>query len=54
MAKDLKNVHMNNFLEFIDDLRFVYLIELHIGPKIEDMVTLVSSGPELSRREDTT
>ena len=45
MAKELKNVHMDNFLEFIDDMWFVYLIELHIGPKIEDMVTLLSSGP---------
>ena len=50
LAKELKNVHMDDYLEFIDDLRFVYLDELHIGPKIEDMVTFLSSSPELSKR----
>ena len=53
LAKKLKNVHMDDYLEFIDDLRFVYLDELHIGPKIEDMVTFLSLSPELSKRENT-
>ena len=53
LAKELKNVHLDDYLEFIDDLRFVYLDELHIGPKIEDMVTFLSSSPELSKREYT-
>ena len=53
LAKELRNVHMDNYLEFIDDLRFVYLDELHIGPKIEDMVAFLSSSPELSKRENT-
>ena len=44
-------MHMDDSLEFIDDLRFVYLDELHIGPKNEDMVTFLSSSPELSKRE---
>ena len=52
-AKKSKNVHMDDYLEFIDDLRFIYLDELHIGPKIEDMVTFLSSSPELSRQEYT-
>ena len=30
LAKELKNVHMDNNLEFIDDLWLVYLDELHI------------------------
>ena len=34
LAKELKNVQTKHYLEFIDDLRFVYLDELHIGPKI--------------------
>ena len=34
-------------------MRYVYLHELHIGPKIEDMVTFLSLGPELSKREYT-
>ena len=53
LAKELKKVHMDDYLEFIDDLRFVYLDKLHIGPKIEDMVTFPSSSPELSKREYT-
>ena len=53
LAKELKNVHMDDYLEFIDDLRFVYLDELHIGPNIEDMVTFLSLSPELSKREYT-
>ena len=52
-ARKLKNVHMDDYLEFIDDLLFVYLDELHVGPKIEDMVTFLSSSPELSKREHT-
>ena len=53
LPKELKNVHMDDYLEFIDDLRFVYLDERHIGPTIEDMVTSLSSSPELSKREYT-
>ena len=53
LAKELKNVHMDDYLEFFNYLRFVYLDELHIGPKIEDMVTFLSLGPELSKRKYT-
>ena len=31
----------------------VYLEDLHIGPKIEEMVTFLSLSPELSKREFT-
>ena len=44
---------MDDYLEFVDDLRFVYLNKLHIGPKIDDTVTFLSSSPELSKREYT-
>ena len=44
---------MNDYLEFIDDLRFVYLDKLHIGSTIEDMVTFFSLSPEWSKREYT-
>ena len=54
LANELKNVHMDDYFEFINDLRFVYLNELHIGPKIEDMVTFLSLSPELSNRKYTT
>ena len=53
LAKELKNVHLDDYLEFIDDLRIVYLDELHIGPKIKDMVAFLPSSPELSKREYT-
>ena len=53
LARELKNIHMDDYKEFIDVIRFVYLDELHIGPTIEDMITLLSSGPELAKREQT-
>ena len=53
LPKELTNMHMDDYLEFIDDLRFVYLDERHLGPTIEDMVTFLSSSPELSKREYT-
>ena len=53
LAKELKNVHMDDYFELIDDLCFVYVDELHIGPKIKDMVTFLSSSPELSKRDYT-
>ena len=53
LTKELKNIHMDDYVEFIDDIRFVYLDELHIGPKIEDLITFLSSSPELAKREQT-
>ena len=53
LEKELNNIHMDDYMEFIDDVRFVYLDELHFGPKIEDMITLLSSSPELAKREET-
>ena len=54
LAKELKNVHMDDFMEIIYDIRFFYLDELHIvGPKIEDMIIFLSSSPELAKREQT-
>ena len=40
-------------MEFIEDIRFVYLDELHFRPNIEDMITFLSSSPELAKREHT-
>ena len=53
LAKELKNVHRDDYLDFIDDLRFVQVDEMHLGPKIEDMVTFLSSSSKLSKREYT-
>ena len=53
LAKELKNIQMDDYMEFIDDIRFVCLDELHIGLKIENMITFLSSSPELAKREQT-
>ena len=51
LARELKNIHMDDYMECIDEIRFVYLDELHIGSTIEDMITFLSSSPELAKRE---
>ena len=53
LAEELENIHMDDYMDFIDDIRFVYLDELHIGPKTEDMIAFLSSSPELAKREQT-
>ena len=53
VARELRNVHIDDCVEFIDDVRHVYLDELGVGPGVEDMVSFLSSCPELSRREYT-
>ena len=53
VARELRNIHIDDYLEFIDDVRHVYLDELGVGPcpqDVEDMVSFLSSCPELSRR----
>ena len=51
LAKELKNVHMDDYVEFIDDLRHVHLDNVISGPVIDDMVTFLANCPELTRRE---
>ena len=53
VARELRNVHIDDYVEFVDDVRHVYLDELGVGPAVEDMVSFLSSCPELSRREYT-
>ena len=53
VARELRNVHIDDYIEFIDDARHVYLDELGVGPNVEDMVAFLSSCPELSRRRYT-
>ena len=53
VARELRNVHIDDYIEFTDDLRHVYLDEVGVGPDVEDMVSFLSSCPELSRREYT-
>ena len=52
-ANELKNVHMDDFVEFVHDLRHVYLDNVISGPGIDDMVTFLANCPELARREYT-
>ena len=53
LARELKNVHMDDFVEFVDDLRHVYLDNVISGPGIDDMVIFLANCPELVRREYT-
>ena len=53
VARELRNVHMDDYIEFVDDLRHVYSDELGVGPDVEDMVFFLSSCPEMSRRRYT-
>ena len=53
VAREMRNVHIDDYIEFVDDVRHVYLDELGVGPDVEDMVSFLSSCPELSRRRYT-
>ena len=53
VARELRNVHMDDYVEFADEMRYVYLDELGVGPAVEDMISFLSVYPELSRREYT-
>ena len=53
MARQLKNVRMDDFVEFVDDLRHVYLDNVISGPVIDDMVIFLANCPALARREYT-
>ena len=52
-ARELRNVLFDDYVEFIDDVRHLYLDELGVGLAAEDMVSFLSSCPELSRNEYT-
>ena len=53
LATEIKNLHMNSHIEFAYVWRLVFFDELHIGPKIEDMVTSLPSGPMFAKQEHT-
>ena len=53
LAKELKNIHMDEYVELVDDLRHVYLGDVISGAFIDDMITFLSNCPELARREYT-
>ena len=53
LAKELKNVHLDDYVEFVDDLRHVYVDNTISGPMVDEMVAYVANCPELARREYT-
>ena len=53
VARELRNVHTNDYVEPMDDVRHVYLDKVGVGPDVEDMVSSLSSCPNFSRREYT-
>ena len=53
LTKELKNVHMDDYVEFVDDLRHSYLDKVNSGPVFEGMVTFLANCTELARREYT-
>ena len=53
VARELRNVHTDDYVEIIDDVRIVYLDELGVGPDVEGLVSFPPSCPDLSRKECT-
>ena len=53
VARELRNVHSDDYEQFVDDVRQVYLDELDVGPAVENMVSFLPSCPEFSRRKYT-
>ena len=51
VVQELRSVHKDDYVEFVDDVRHVYLDELGVGPTVQDMISFLSSFPELSQRE---
>ena len=51
LAKELKNVQMDDYVEFVDDLHNVYLDNLISGPMVNDMIPFLANCPGLARRE---
>ena len=41
VARELRNIHIDDYVEFVDDVRHVYLDELGVGPDVEDMISFV-------------
>ena len=47
VARELRNVHIDDYVGFVDDVRHAYLDKLGVGPAVEDMVSFLSSCSEL-------
>ena len=53
LAKELKNVHVDEYVELVDKLRHLYLDDMISGPMVNDMVFLLANCPKLACREYT-
>ena len=49
LSNELRNIHIDDYMQFVDDLQVVFLADLHIGPNIEYMVTVKSSVGQVRR-----
>ena len=43
LARELRLVHLDDYVEFVDEIRHIYWMELNCGPTFEDMVCFLSS-----------
>ena len=50
LAKELKNVYMDDYVDFIDNLGYVYPDNVVSGPVVDDMVTFLANCSELARQ----
>ena len=41
------------YVEFVDDLRYVYIVDSGRGPSVENMMAFLSRSPELEQRRHT-
>ena len=53
LEREIKNVHMDDFVEFVDNLCHVDLVKMISGPMDDGMVTSMAIFPELARRKYT-
>ena len=53
MVRELQNVNMDDYMEFVDDNRHAYLDDFGVRPAVEDIISSLFACPELSRREYT-
>ena len=54
VARELRTLHIENFMDLVDVLRYTYFNDDGYGPTIGDMVTFLCSFPELRRKKTLT
>ena len=51
IGQELQNVPMDDYVEFENDIRHVYLDEFVVGPAVENTTSFLSAGLILSKKE---